>query len=135
MPSICWPFRLSPRCFSVTQQTIREHAAAHGVRVIDLPREFTRYLGGKAADRSLFLDYCHLSLEGIRISMALTAETLLPLLNYSSKPWKELAQVDMKVSAKVKAEAHFLASVHNANWGQKIDIVRHHVRAGTRVRS
>jgi hypothetical protein len=127
--SICWPFRLSPRCFSVTQQTIRKHAAAHGVRVIDSPREFTRYLGGKAADRSLFLDYCHLSLEGIKISMAFTAETLLPLLNYSSKPWKELAQVDMKVSAKVKAEAHFLGSVHNANWGQKIDIVRHHVRA------
>src|SRR6185369_6592998 len=36
---------------------------------------------------------------------------------------------DLKVSAKVKAEAHFLGSVHNANWGQKIDIVRHHVRA------
>jgi hypothetical protein len=60
--------------------------------------------------------------------MAFTAETLLPLLNYSNKPWKELAQVDMKVSAKLNAEAHFLAAVHNANWGQKIDIVRHHVR-------
>ena len=127
--SICWPFRLSPRCFSVTQQAIRARAAAHGVRVIDLPREFTHYLGGKAADRSLFLDYSHLSLEGIQLSMALTAEALLQLLNYSSKPWKELVQVDMKVSTKVKAEAHLLASVHNANWGQKIDIVRHHVRA------
>ena len=127
--SVCWPFRLSPRCFSVIQQTIRGHAAAHGVRVIDSPREFTRYLEGKAADRSLFLDYCHLSLEGIKISMALTAEALLPLLNYPSKSWKELAQVDLKVSAKVKAEAHLLASVHNANWGQNIDIVRHHVRA------
>ena len=125
---ICWPFMISPRCFSVTQQTIRARAAAHGVRVVDLPREFTRYLGGEAAGRGLFLDYCHLSLEGIRISMALTAETLLPLLNYSNKPWRELAQVDMRVGAKLKAEAHFLAAVHNANWGQKIDIVRHHVR-------
>ncbi|HKP81702.1 MAG TPA: hypothetical protein VJT69_06780 [Pyrinomonadaceae bacterium] len=126
--SICWPFMVSPRCFTVTQQTIRERAFAHGVRIVDLPREFTRYLGGKAADRSLFLDYCHLSLEGIKISMALTAETLLPLLNYSHIPWKELAQVDMKVGPRLNAEAHFLAAVHNANWGQKIEIVRHHVR-------
>ena len=126
--SICWPFMLSPRCFSVAQQTIRERAAAHGVHVVDLPREFTRYLEGEAAGRNLFLDYCHLSLEGIKISMALTAETLLPLLHYANKPFKELAQVDLKVGAKLNAEAHFLAAVHNANWGQRIDIVRHHVR-------
>ena len=126
--AVCWPYQVSPRCFSVTQQTIRERASAHGVRVVDLPREFTRYLGGEPAGRSLFLDYCHLSLEGIKISMALTAEALLQPLNYSPKPWRDLAQVDMKVAPKVKAEAHFLAAVHNANWGQKIDIVRHHVR-------
>lgn len=126
--SICLPFPNSPRCFSVIQQTIREQAAARGVSVVDLPRKLTRYLGGKAADRSLFLDYCHLSLEGIKIAMALTAETLLQRLNYSYKPWRELAQVDMRVGAKLEAEAHFLAAVHNANWGQKIDIVRHHVR-------
>ena len=126
--AVCWPYHVSPRCFSVTQQTIRERAAAHGVRVVDLPREFTRYLGGEPAGRSLFLDYCHLSVEGIQLSMAITAETLFQCLNYSPKPWKELAQVDMKVGPKLKAEAHFLAAVHNANWGQKIDIVRHHVR-------
>lgn len=126
--AVCWPYQVSPRCFAVTQQTIREQAVANGVRVVDLPREFTRYLNGEPAGRSLFLDYCHLSLEGIKISMAHTAETLLQVLNYSHKPWKELAQVDMRVGAKVKAEAHFLAAVHNANWGQKIDIVRHHVR-------
>jgi len=126
--SLCLPFPASPRCFSVIQQTIRAQAAAHGVSVVDLPRKLTRYLGGKAADRSMFLDYCHLSLEGIKISMALTAETVLQRLNYTYTPWKELAQVDMKVGAKLEAEAHFLAAVHNANWGQRIDIVRHHVR-------
>jgi hypothetical protein len=130
--SICWPFPLSPRCFTVMQQTIREQAAAHGVTVIDLPKKLTRHLGGEAAGRSLFLDYCHLSLEGIKISMALTAETLLQRLNYSYKSWRELAQIDMRVGAKLEAEAHFLAAVHNANWGQKIDIVGHHVRTALR---
>ena len=125
--AICWPFRLAPRCFSVTQRTIRDRAAAEGVRVVDLPRKFTRYLGGEAAGRSLFLDYCHLSLEGITLAMAHTAETLVQLLNYPYKSWKELAQVDMKVGARLKAEAHFLGAVHNANWGQGAEIVRHHV--------
>jgi hypothetical protein len=126
--SICWPFHISPRCFSVTQQTIREGAAAHDIHVVDLPREFTRYRGGEPAGRELFLDYCHLSLEGITVSMALTAEKLLPLLNYPNKSSEELAKVDMKVGAKLNSEAHFLAAVHNANWGQSTDIVRHHVR-------
>ena len=60
--------------------------------------------------------------------MALTAETLLPLLKYPTKSSKELAQVDMKVDGNVNAGAHFLAAVHSANWGQRIDVVRHHVR-------
>jgi hypothetical protein len=126
--SICWPSRQTPRCYSAIQQTIREEAAAHGIHLVDLPREFTRHLGGEAADRRLFLDYCHLTVEGIRISMALTAETLLPLLKYPTKSCKELAQVDIKVGANVNAGAHFLAAVYNGNWGQSMDVICHHLR-------
>jgi len=60
--------------------------------------------------------------------MALTAEKLLPLLKYPVKSRKELAEVDMKVDANVSAGAHFLAAVYNGNWGQSIDVVRHHLR-------
>jgi hypothetical protein len=126
--AVCWPIRQTPRCYSVIQQTLREGAAAHGIHLVDLPREFTKYLEGEAADRRLFLDYCHLSLEGIRVAMALTAETLLPLLNYPAKSSKALARIDMNVGAHVNAGAHFLAAVYNANWGQKDDVVRHHIR-------
>lgn len=125
---ICWPARQTPRCYSVIQQTIREEAAAHGIHLVDLPRGFATHLGGEAADRRLFLDYCHLTLEGIKVAMALTAETLLPLLKYPVKSWKELARVEMKVSANVSAGAYFLAAVYNANWGQSLDVVRHHIR-------
>ena len=125
---ICWPIRETPRCYSVIQKTIREEAAAHGVHLVDLPHEFTKYLDGGLADRRLFLDYCHLSLEGIRISMALTAETLLPLLKCPTHSSKELAQVDLNVSANVNAVAHLLAAVYNGNWNQKMDLVRYHLR-------
>ena len=125
---VCWLIRETPRCYSVIQQTIREEAAAHGIYLIDLPCEFSKYLDGQAAGRRLFLDYCHLSLEGIRISMALTAETLLPLLKYPTHSSKVLAQVDMNVSANVNAVAHFLAAVFDGNWGQRMEVVRHHLR-------
>jgi hypothetical protein len=125
---VCWPIRETPRCYSVIQQTMRAEAAAHGVHLIDLPREFSKVLNGELADRRLFLDYCHLSLEGIRMSMALTAETLLPLLKYPAQSSKDLAQVDLNVAANVNAVAHLLAAVYNGNWGQRIDLVRHHIR-------
>ena len=122
------PFHKTPRCYSVVQQTIREGAAAHGIHLVDLPREFTNYLSGEIPNRRLFIDYCHLTLEGIRFSMALAAETLLPLLNYPTKSSKELAQVDMEVDGNVNAGAHFLAAVHSCNSRQRIDVIRHHVR-------
>lgn len=122
------PFTETPRCYSVIQNTIRAEAAAHGVNLVDLPREFTNYLGGATPDRRLFLDYCHLTVEGIRFAMALTAETLLPLLKYPAKSSKELTQVDMEVDGNVNACAHFLAAVHSCNWGQRTEVIRHHVR-------
>ena len=122
------PFHKTPRCYSVVQQTIREGAAAHGIHLVDLPREFTNYPDGEIPNRRLFIDYCHLTLEGIRFSMALAAETLLPLLNYPPKSSKELAQVDMEVDCKVNAGAHFLAAVVSGNAGQRIDVIRHHIR-------
>jgi hypothetical protein len=126
--SISWPGSQTPRCYSAIQRTVREEAAAHGIHVVDLPREFTKHLGGETADRRLFLDYCHLTVEGIRISMALTAETLLPLLKYPVKSSQELARVDIKVSANVMAGAHFLAAVYNGDWGQRLEVVRYHLR-------
>jgi len=65
--------------------------------------------------------------------MAFTAEALLPLLKYPTKSWKELAQVDLKVGASVNAGAHFLAAVHSGNWGQRIDVLRHHVRTARKA--
>lgn len=126
--SVCWPLTESPRCYSVIQQTIRSKADIYGIRLVDLPRRFEEYLDGDLPGRRLFLDYCHMNLEGIKVSMALTAEALLPLLHRPERRWKELSRVDLKVSRKVAGEAHFLAAVHNSNWGQSQDIVGHHCR-------
>lgn len=131
--SVCWPFAKSPRCFSAVQQTVRGKAAFHGIRLVDLPRGFAEHLGGDLPGRRLFLDYCHLSVEGIRVAMSLAAEALLPLLRYPARPWTELGRADLGVSPKVAGEAHFLAAVHNANWGQRREIIHHHCREAVRL--
>jgi hypothetical protein len=127
--TICWPFAMSPRCFSVSQSVIRSKAAEYGVVVVDLPRRFEEYLDGDLPGRRMFLDYCHLSFEGIKVSMACAAEPVLPLLNYPARHWRELCKTELQVTDKLAGEAHFLAAVHNANWGQGSDIVRHHCHA------
>lgn len=131
--SVCWPFAKSPRCFSAIQQTMRGKADAHGIHLVDLPRGFAEHLGGDLPNRRLFLDYCHLSAEGIRVAMSLAAEALLPLLRYPARPWTELSRADLDVTPKVAGEAHFLAAVHNANWGQRREIIRHHCREAVRL--
>jgi len=60
--------------------------------------------------------------------MALTAEKLLSLLKYPTQSSKELGEVELKVGANVKAVAHFLAAIYNGNWGQRMEVVRHHIR-------
>ena len=87
---------------------------------------FGEYLGGDIPDRRLFLDYCHLTAEGIRVAMAATAAQILGMLGKATAPWRELMATASAPSPKVEAEAAFLAAVHNAHWWQPQDIVRYH---------
>jgi hypothetical protein len=124
--SVCWPLPGTPRCYSTIQETIRSNAGANHIRLVDLPRRFEEYLRGDLPGRRLFLDYCHLNVEGIRVAMALTGEAVLPLLGRPERSWIDLSHANLKVTNKVVGEAHFLAAVHNSGWGQGSEIVEHH---------
>jgi hypothetical protein len=115
----------TPRCYSVIQRSVRAAAPVHGVALVDLSAVFERVMQGSLPDRTLFLDYCHLTAAGIRHAMAATASVVAPLLGRHSDP-ETLRRVDVPVATKIDAEAHFLAAVHNANWGQNAEIVRYH---------
>jgi hypothetical protein len=120
------PSSKSPRPYSVTQNMLRREAAKHSNEIVDLPKIFREYLNGKLPDRRLFLDYCHLTIEGIQISMAAAASCVLQILRGVSISWSVLVRGSATPSSKVKAEAAFLAAIHNAHWHQRYELVHYY---------
>ena len=117
----------TPRCFGTIQQVLREDAGQYDIRLIDLPSRFEDHLGGDIPGRRLFNDYCHLTLEGMRVAMASAAEQLLPILSRPPRTWRSLLTTEFAVADKAIAEASFLAAVHNANWDNGAELVKFHL--------
>jgi hypothetical protein len=123
----------TPRCFKTAQNVLRENAAQYGIKVVDLPQRFDEYLGGELPGRRIFHDYCHLTLEGMRVAMAAAAEPLLSLLSRQPADWRSLVNVSVSVPKKVRGEAYFLAAVHNANFGNSAEMVEFHLDKAIRL--
>jgi hypothetical protein len=115
-----------PRPYSVTQQAVREEGVRYGNQIVDLPALFEEYLDGAIPDRRLFLDYCHLTSEGIRVAMAATASCLLRALRGSDLPWYTLDSAHVAPSARIEAEASFLAAIVNGHWSPSSEVVRYY---------
>lgn len=113
----------SPRSFSAAQNALR---TTLGGNVVDLPHLFREYLDGGIPDRRLFLDYCHLTAEGIGVAMAAAASQVLRSITNQEVSWRELLDAHVAPSDQVEAEAAFLAAIHNAHCRQPYDVVFHH---------
>ncbi|MCI0357900.1 MAG: hypothetical protein L0211_05350 [Planctomycetaceae bacterium] len=127
--AVCGIFiRHAPLCPSAVQTVQRDKAAQHGLAMVDLSRVFTDHLHGELPDRRLFLDYCHLTREGIHLAMAATAAQLAPRLGRAVTPVGRFLRVDMPMSPSCLAMSHFLAAIHNAHYGQDKAVLEHHCR-------
>jgi hypothetical protein len=117
-----------PRPYSITQQILREEMSKNNNQIVDLPPLFNEYLKGEIPDRRLFLDYCHLTTEGIQVAMAAAASCVLRSLKGKELPWRTLLDSSLAPPPEIEAEASFLAAVHNAHRWQSYDLVRHYCR-------
>jgi hypothetical protein len=117
---------ISPRPYSVVQETIRREADAHGHEVVDLPQVFREYLKGDLPDRRVLIDYCHLTALGMRVAMAATASRLLRAFKSVEIDWALLAREPVKPEPEVEAGALLLAAIHNAHWGQPYELVHYY---------
>jgi hypothetical protein len=115
----------TPRALSLTQQALRGCALPCRIAVVDLPHCFAAWRDGELPDRRLFLDYCHLTSEGIRVAMAATALEVSALLD-SGRPLPRLESLVTAVpppSDELEAMAHFIGALHSAHWGQSSPFV------------
>ncbi|WP_328912408.1 MULTISPECIES: hypothetical protein [unclassified Streptomyces] len=108
----------APRCPTLVQDAIRDTAARHGADVLDCRELFAAHTGETVPGSRLFLDYCHLTSEGIRVVMAGAAAFLLRSPSGPDRSWPGLLVLAPLPSVAAEAEARFLAAVHNAHWWQ-----------------
>jgi hypothetical protein len=120
--------REPPRCYSPIQAALRRGGVDLEIPTVDLPMHFENYLDGSMPDRRIFGDYCHFTLEGMRVAMALAGEALLPLLGQPCTGWKTLLATKIQIADSVIAQGSFVAAVHNANWGNCEEIVKYHLQ-------
>jgi hypothetical protein len=123
-------FGSAPTPFRVVKEAIRRVGRDRGVVLVDLPEVFDRYLADGLPGERLFLDYCHLSAEGILVAMAEAARQVGPLLG--AREQVDAATLRGRaavVDADLEAEVRLGAAIHNAHWGQPAEIVRAYAAA------
>jgi len=118
----------SPRITALIRRTILEQARAHGHDVIDLQDVLGAATGTTIAGRELFLDYCHMTSKAIRLAMAAVARQLIERAQGGQVGIAELLAHAPWPSDGDEADAHLLAAIHNAHWGQAYEVVLHYCR-------
>ncbi len=119
---------VKPRTLGLVREVLLGFSSHPKVTMIDLQEIFETLASGGLPDRSLFFDYCHLSVTGIEIAMKETALVIQKIL--CNKPGIINSASFQKEYAKPKTQtigkAHLFAAIHNAHFGQDAEIVRFH---------
>jgi hypothetical protein len=122
-------FLSAPQATTGVQEMLRDSARRHGFFLVDLPEVF----GSPLPDRRLFLDYCHLTTEGIHLAMAAVAAEVLSLSGMLDEEvsWRGLLPrlPPPEISPEAAATARLGAALHTAHRllpvGSKAPILEH----------
>ncbi|MDK1288858.1 hypothetical protein [Pseudoalteromonas umbrosa] len=118
--------RLVPRITNHIKQTLTTELSRVEAHIIDLAKVFNDSLDLPVAGNEVFLDYCHLSSTGIRVSMAALAQRISHQVQGDDV---HIAfESALAPCADTESSAHLLAAIHNAHWGQDIDCVEYYCK-------
>lgn len=126
-------FMSAPRITPLEQGILRRNP--FGFTTVDLPTIFAHHLQGNLPGKQLFLDYCHLTAEGMKVSMAAVTATLLHQCGHRDDrtQWQWLLPrlPEPKRTAVADATAYFGAALHTAHRliGPKQPLLRHWCQA------
>lgn len=112
-------FLSAPQATTLARDLLREAARRHGFVPVDLPALFAEHTGSLLPDRRLFLDYCHLTVEGIRIAMAGVAAEVLRLSGMieGEPDWRTVlaSTPEPRIAPEAEATARLGAAIHGAH--------------------
>lgn len=114
-------FLAAPQITTFDQKLLRHVGNLWGWKVVDLPLLFKEVPGHPVADRTLFLDYCHLTEEGIRLAMAAVTQTVLGYFQDQDDLAEMQTLFDPELypvpplSSEARAMAYFGTALHTAH--------------------
>jgi hypothetical protein len=110
----------APQATSQTAEILEAAADRHGWLRVDLRALFAEISGSPLPGRRFFLDYCHLTSEGMRIAATAIAKEVLPFLGEAVDPqpdWQQLLALSegSEISPEIEATARLGAAIHGAH--------------------
>jgi len=122
--SAAWTAEALPGAGTTVRQVLRKGMGHDGLARVDLPMIFGEY-SGKIPGREFFLDYCHLTLAGIKVAMAAVASQILGLTAApveQAYEWRALATSlpDPKIHPSRDSMAKFLAAIYTLHWERRL---------------
>ena len=110
-------FLSAPQVTRMGQELQRRAAQHHGFSSVDLAKIFADHTGSPLPGRRLFLDYCHLTVEGMKVAMAAVTSEALRLADGYERSRQDLVRrlPDPCISAEDDATAKFGAAIHSAH--------------------
>jgi hypothetical protein len=109
-------FLSAPQATTAVRNILDDAGRRHGFSRVDLRQVFAEHTGSPLPDRRLFLDYCHLTAEGIQVAMAAVASEVLDLSGMLAEKadWRRLL-LPVEISPAAEATARLGAAVHTAH--------------------
>ena len=117
-----------PVCFGIIRQTILTAAKQKGFAVVDAHAVYALMAMDEIPGRKYFMDYCHLTIEAIRVTMQQTAKKVVQQLTGMEILLQDIPESGIEPGKEVRATAHFSAAIHNAHRDQPYEIILHHCR-------
>ncbi len=109
----------SPQATTAARDLLKVAAHRHGFTAVDLRQVFEEHTGEVLPGRRLFLDYCHLTSEGIHMAMAAVAAEVLNLSGMLERDvdWRQLLPrlPAPEISPEAEATARLGAAIHTAH--------------------
>ncbi len=105
----------APQANSSVIELLRQTVTDRGWQLVDLPQIIERQDPQRLADRRLFLDYCHLQADGLRLLATAVVDEVLPGSAVAGPDHRARDETEDLPTAAVEATACLGAAVHSAH--------------------